>query len=381
MKKITIKAILTLLLLFGVFISLGILKANAASLSNSEKAYYLGAQIAIAFENEYRGLKPSSAINSTLHDTTYYYYNGDELSSSNSTKFGTTYYYYIYGLTGKELTSVENANGYYDCNYIGIDDKISSCDNNFPLGSSLGTIEFSFFGNKLHSSSNYTSGVNTSFSYLGNNLNSTYSYGLGTTDVFGADQVPSSVATPTASLAGGVYSSSQMVTLSTTTSGAKIYYTTDGSTPTSNSNEYWVPLSVLNTVLKAIAIKSTGINDSDVMVETYTTPNYTFPNSIQVTSDTPTLAYSSSKKAKKRINFTFSNLSLTKKKYIIMKIGGKKVKVIRVRRSGSNSIVNVELKYSKWHIGNYRLVMSYKYKNHKKWARSSVSKDDVLSIY
>jgi YD repeat-containing protein len=43
------------------------------------------------------------------------------------------------------------------------------------------------------------------------------------------------VATPTYSPTGGVYSSSQTVTISTTTSGASIRYTTDGSIPTSST--------------------------------------------------------------------------------------------------------------------------------------------------
>lgn len=44
------------------------------------------------------------------------------------------------------------------------------------------------------------------------------------------------VATPTFSPAGGTYTSSQSVTISTATSGATICYTTDGSTPTESGN-------------------------------------------------------------------------------------------------------------------------------------------------
>lgn len=48
----------------------------------------------------------------------------------------------------------------------------------------------------------------------------------------------SSVATPSFSASPGSYSSSQTVAITTTTSGATIYYTTDGSTPTSSSALY-----------------------------------------------------------------------------------------------------------------------------------------------
>ena len=49
------------------------------------------------------------------------------------------------------------------------------------------------------------------------------------------DTQESTVAAPTFSPTGGNYSVAQTVTITTTTSGATIYYTTDGTTPTTNS--------------------------------------------------------------------------------------------------------------------------------------------------
>ena len=61
-------------------------------------------------------------------------------------------------------------------------------------------------------------------------------------------------AAPTFSPAGGSYSTAQSVTLLTATTGASIYYTTDGSTPTTASTLYSAPVQVAASVtLKAIA--------------------------------------------------------------------------------------------------------------------------------
>ena len=78
------------------------------------------------------------------------------------------------------------------------------------------------------------------------------------------------VMTPIASSAGGTFNSLQSITLSSLTSGADIYYTTDGSTPTASSTKYTGAFDILsNTTLNAIAIK-TGMTDSDIMNEVYT---------------------------------------------------------------------------------------------------------------
>jgi len=79
------------------------------------------------------------------------------------------------------------------------------------------------------------------------------------------------VATPTFSPAGGTYSSTQSVTLSSSTSGASIRYTTDGSTPSDTvGTVYSGPLAVSgNATIKGIAYK-TGLTSSAVTSATYT---------------------------------------------------------------------------------------------------------------
>jgi hypothetical protein len=92
-------------------------------------------------------------------------------------------------------------------------------------------------------------------------------------------------AAPVFSPAPGAFPSAQSVTITTTTSGATIRYTTDGSTPSETTgNLYSGPLALSSTTtLKAIAYKS-GYNDSTVTGGTYTiTPPPTITSPLTAT--------------------------------------------------------------------------------------------------
>ena len=81
---------------------------------------------------------------------------------------------------------------------------------------------------------------------------------------------PPVVATPTFSPGAGAYTSAQTVSISCATSGATIFYTVDGSTPTTSSAQYGSPLTVSSTqTLKAIAT-APGDEQSAVGTASYT---------------------------------------------------------------------------------------------------------------
>ncbi len=93
--------------------------------------------------------------------------------------------------------------------------------------------------------------------------------------------IQTAAATPTFSPAAGTYASAQSVTLSDTTSGATIYYTTDGSTPTTASTKYTGAISVASSMtIKAMAAAA-GFSNSAVASATYT---------IQSAAATPTFS-------------------------------------------------------------------------------------------
>lgn len=82
-------------------------------------------------------------------------------------------------------------------------------------------------------------------------------------------ETPTTVSTPTFSPAGGTYTTAKTVTISCATSGATIYYTTNGTTPSEASTKYNAAINISETTtLKAIAIKDG--TESSVAEATYT---------------------------------------------------------------------------------------------------------------
>jgi hypothetical protein len=96
-------------------------------------------------------------------------------------------------------------------------------------------------------------------------------------------------ATPGFSPAAGTYSSGQTVTISDGTSGASIYYTTNGTTPTTGSTLYSSAVSVASTqTLEALAVKA-GYFNSAVGSAAYTiNPDITTIAGVQGGTTNPT---------------------------------------------------------------------------------------------
>lgn len=80
----------------------------------------------------------------------------------------------------------------------------------------------------------------------------------------------STVATPTFTVSEGTYNAVQSIEINCGTDDATIYYTTDGTDPTTSSSEYSSEISVTQTTtIKAFAVKD-GLTDSDIASATYT---------------------------------------------------------------------------------------------------------------
>jgi Chitobiase/beta-hexosaminidase C-terminal domain len=100
-------------------------------------------------------------------------------------------------------------------------------------------------------------------------------------------QIPAA-ATPAISPAGGTFTTPPVVTLSDSAANATVYYTTNGSTPTTSSTQYTAPFTITSpgtTIVEALAVVS-GTPNSNIASASYTLPagtqpNYTF-NNVQI---------------------------------------------------------------------------------------------------
>jgi len=107
---------------------------------------------------------------------------------------------------------------------------------------------------------------------------------------YGTEQV----AMPTSSVPTGVYETPQAVTLTSTTAGATIYYTTDGTAPSTASSVYSTPLNITTTTkIRTLAVAAGKVDSREEVVL------ISFPESV------PTLAELTTKMAASGTNLTY----------------------------------------------------------------------------
>jgi hypothetical protein len=108
-------------------------------------------------------------------------------------------------------------------------------------------------------------------------------------------------ATPAPSVPGGTYTAVQTVSLSDATQGAAIFYTIDGTTPTTNSTQYTGPITVSQTeTIEAIAVVA-GYTSSPVFSATYT---INLPPTFTMGLSAPSLSISAGQTGKLTVSVT-----------------------------------------------------------------------------
>jgi N-acetylneuraminic acid mutarotase len=127
------------------------------------------------------------------------------------------------------------------------------------------TIYYTTDGSMPTTSSNEYSGaisVSTSETIRAVAVASGYNNSYVANAVYAVNALPTA-ATPVFDPPAGTYATAQSVTISDTTPGATIYYTTDGSPPTTSSNVYSSPITVSEPLtIEAIAVASGYINSN-----------------------------------------------------------------------------------------------------------------------
>ena len=118
----------------------------------------------------------------------------------------------------------------------------------------------------------WTPGANDNFTYFAFYQNGKAASGtnyLASSDAIVVTYIPS-CAIPTFTPNGGLFVGSQEISLACTTTNATIYYTTDGSTPTTSSSVYTEPFTINETTtIKAFGVKD-GLANSGVATATFT---------------------------------------------------------------------------------------------------------------
>ncbi len=266
--------------------------ATASGLTTSGTAsatYTIQSQVATPTFNPVGGSYASAqsvTLNSTTSGATFYYTTNGTTPTSSSTLYTGA----INVATSQTLKAIATKSGFFDSNvgtaaYV-IAGTVATPTFSLPGGTYLGTQTVSLSDATSGASIFYTlDGTQPGTAVGGSTQKYSSALTVSSTETIKAlatatgmntsatatatYTIQSQVATPTFTPVGGSYASAQSVTITSATSGATIYYTTNGTTPTSSSTLYTGAINVATSqTLKAIATKS-GFFDSNVATAAY----------------------------------------------------------------------------------------------------------------
>lgn len=152
---------------------------------------------------------------------------------------------------------------------------------------------------------------------------------------------PTHVATPEITLAGGAYTGNQTTTITCGTAGASIYYTLDGSVPTTSSTAYSSSVTIDHScTLKAKAFKD-GLTDSEVASATYTikmeTPSFSPAGGTYDVTQSVTLSSTAGATIYYTLDGTTPTTSSTEYSSAISVSSTKTIKALAVKANCNNS--------------------------------------------
>lgn len=82
---------------------------------------------------------------------------------------------------------------------------------------------------------------------------------------------------------------------------------------------------------------------------------------VESSSNISELGYSNSNAARRKVEVRFDGITLTKKKWVKVRMNGKNVPILKlVRNDGNSTTLRLNVKYKGWAPGSYALAMTYK---------------------
>lgn len=173
------------------------------------------------------------------------------------------------------------AGSYESAQTVGLITSTQGADIYYTVNGSMPTTSSTKYTNAISLTTSATIKAIAVKSGMQNSLVGSYAYKIGKV----LEPAPQQVNTPTSSIQSGIYEGSITTTLYCATPGATIYYTTNGSTPTTNSTRYTGAITLGSScILKILAVK-TGMVNSNINQYSYTFTVKPKCNPVTITTD------------------------------------------------------------------------------------------------